>query len=67
MWEVRLFMRNCELYERQNALSIIGIYRTIFMICRSQGASSFIRQQYPYKDGRWRLPSGKPNGCRTNH
>lgn len=41
-----LFMRNCELYERQNALSIAGIYRTISMICCSQGASSFIRQQY---------------------
>ena len=32
MWEVRLFKRNCELYERHYARSMFVIYRTIFIV-----------------------------------
>lgn len=31
MWEVRL-QAKCELYERQDAFSIAGIYRTILIV-----------------------------------
>lgn len=67
MWEVRLFKRNCELYERLMPVSMFVIYRTIFIVFGSHkwASENSIKLSFPCCRAKAGAKKGRPpNGER---